>query len=128
MVNKGRVNIIGRFNCWNLTDCSIKMFNEVILFPFVFLLSLIGGTIILLFIEGELNGNILLFRLESAGIIIFLAKYVWSRWWKAEVLIERGWLFLKTWEYTNYIELLPRKIGMINDTIIKVIGDSWKFL
>tara|TARA_B100000315_G_C14044070_1_gene348872 strand:+ start:267 stop:452 length:186 start_codon:yes stop_codon:yes gene_type:complete len=35
-------------------------------------------------------------------------------------------LFLKTWGGTNYIEILPRKVEMIN-SLDKVIGDPWRF-
>ena len=106
--------------------CSIKLLRKWLYFYTFLLISIYGILFIILIIDTGLNFIVLLLGVITT-IIILIAKYLYSRWWIAEVLVERKWLFLKIWKGWDYFEILPRKIERIDNSTIKVIGDPWRF-
>jgi hypothetical protein len=109
------------------------MLKKWLLVPLILISSIYGVIILVLFLTGELstlNSNEVIFVISIVSIspiILLIAIKYWSRWRKAEVTVMRGWLFLKIWGGVNYVELLPRKIKMVNNMTIKVVGDPWRF-
>jgi hypothetical protein len=109
------------------------MLKKWLLVPLIIISSIYGVIILVLFLTGELstmNSNEVIFVISTVSIspiILLIALKYWSRWRKAEAVVRRGWLFLKIWGGVNFVELRPRKIKMVNNTTIKVVGDPWRF-